>query len=515
MLAAIAGCSGGTGGGGTTDGGTNGTGGDTNGTSAGGGTNGTNGTSSGSGDDVAAGEKPDDVEGWFAEAAKPYEGTTLALVTESTPSSLYYKNEITPRFQEVTGINVDFSAVAFGEMYNREVSTAVSNDSSLDIGYIEQDASNAYAQKGWLVDMDEFRNSHPDITMSGFDVEDFTSFQTNLQYPPGEGPNFSYMMESGLKMLCYNQDVYDEHADDMYNPNEMITPDQYREVTKTIQENADMAGHSQQQKGVTGPYALTESYWPMFGVYDWGLNPEEGWVALESRGGTMNSQRAIDGLKFYKEMGDQYATGNWKSLTWSGVPDTISSKQAAGGMIYGENVQKVMKALGDSASSGLNPASKNTQKEMGMSDGEAPASQGKAYMGYYNGAGWGIMDASEKKEAAYLFIQWMLRPSASKSLAQNVGLIVRNSSFEAVMDGEINNKTGYFDRFKEHQDKYVGCRVGEVQKALVEGPIFDWFHQFTAGEIDAETAANEMAWDCEQVMNRMGFLGSTLDEKPF
>lgn len=489
------------------------------GCTGGGGSGGGNGNDSSStpGDKVAADDPPDDIKNWFANASKPYKGTTISLVTESTPSSLYYQNEIIPRFQEATGINVEYSAVAFGEMYNREVSTAVSDDSSLDIGYIEQDASNAYAQKGWIVNMDDYRNAHPDITMPGFKLDDFATFENSLRFPPGEngGPRFSYPMESGLKMLIYREDIVNEQASELgYEPSQYMPPDDYKQMITQISENTDMAGHTQQHKGVTGAYALTETYWPMFGIYDWGLDPNK-WVALKSRGGAMNSQRSIEALKFYKELGENYSPGGWKSLTWSGVPDTIASGQAAMGCIYGENVQKVMKAQGDKVNSGLQPATQDVVEELEMSASKSPAPGGKAYSGYYNGAGWGIMSASEKKEAAYLAIQWMLRPEASRKLAQNVGLIVRNSAFEAVMDGEINEKTGYFDRFKERQADFEGCRVGEVQKALVEGPIFDWFHKFTAGDVNAETAANEMAWACEQRMNQMGFLGSTLDEKPF
>ena len=469
------------------------------------------------GDEVAAGDPPDDVEEWFAQAAEPYQGTTISLVTESTPSSLYYQNEITPRFEEVTGINVDFSAVAFGEMYNREVSSATSNDPSLDIGYIEQDASNAYANNDWIVNIDEFRRNHPEITMPGFDLDDFTGFQWNFNYPPGEGegPRYSYPMESGLKMLIYREDIVNDVASDHgYDPDEYMSPDDYMDMAAHIQENTDMAGHSQQHKGVTGAYALTESYWPMFGVYDWGVDPNQ-WVALESRGGQMNSDRSVEALKFYKEMGENYAPDNWKSLTWSGVPDTIISEQAAMGLIYGENVAKTQEALGDSVTSGLPPATQNVVDELEMSASEDPAPGGPAYVGYYNGAGWAIMSASEKKEAAYLYIQWMLRPEASRKLAEEVGLIVRESAFEAVMDGQINENTSYFDRFRDHEADFQGCRIGEVQKALVEGPIFDWLHRFTDGEVEAETAANEMAWETEQVLNRMGFLGATLDEKPF
>jgi len=467
------------------------------------------------GDEVSMGDRPDDVMAWFEEAATPYEGMELSLVTESTPSSLYYQNEITPNFEDVTGISVDFSAVAFGEMYNREVSTAVSDDPSLDVGYMEQDAAPAYAQKDWVVNLTQFRQNHPELTMPGFDHEGFTSFQNGLNFPPTpDGDMYSYQMESGIKGQVIHEDVYSEHVSE-WDPNEIVTPETYRQRAETVQNNTDMAGHTQQHKGVTGCYALTETYWPLWGVYDWGLNPNEGWVALESRGGMMNSQRSIDCLKWYKQMGEEYSPGNWKSLTWSGVPDSIGGGSAASGFTYGENVQRVADQIGDNAEWGLHPATQDVQDEMEMSPEESPAPRGKAYMGYFNGAGWAVMSASEKKEAAYLYIQFMLRRDAGRKLAENTGLIIRDDSFESVKGGELDEQTSYFTRFERHQDKFAGCRVGEVQRALVNGPIFEWLHAFTADEVDAETAANEMAWATEQQLNRIGFLGSVLDEKPF
>ena len=81
------------------------------------------------------------------------------------------------------------------------------------------------------------------------------------------------------------------------------------------------------------------------------------------------------------------------------------------------------------------------------------------------------MSPSDRKKPAFLFIQYLTRADMAKEMAAETGAIVRTSALDAVMDGKINNATGYFDIYKEQASMFNGCPVGEVQKAIVEGPI--------------------------------------------
>ena len=455
-----------------------------------------NGTSSGSMDQLE----------WLEQAAKPYEGQTITLVTESTPASLFYKEQV-QQFTDLTGIKVQFQDVAWGEMYNREVSAAVSGEPDPDIGYLEQDAFAAFAQKEWITNLAEFKNNNSDLVMPNFNEDDFVPFAANFRYPNREGDLYAYPMESFLKLSIRREDVYEQVRDQLSFDGFPSNPSQYEESAKVIDENTDMAGHAAQVTGVPGAYAIPESYWPLFGVYNWGLNLDK-WTALESRDGSMNSDAAVEGLKHYKRL-LQYAPDGVRSYGYSGVADAVAAGQAAQGMTYAENFGTMLQ---NASYDGSNLDAELPWAQQGaMQDAE----NGNGYIGYYDGGGFAIMSPSDRKPAAFLFIQYLTRAELSKQLAAQTGAVVRTSALEAVMDGQINQATGYFDIYKEQADLFNGNPVGEVQKALVEGPIRQYFHSFIAGDINARTCANEMAWQTEQTLSQMGYLGSTLDEKPF
>jgi multiple sugar transport system substrate-binding protein len=460
----------------------------------------------GNGTDTGTGT-PQDQMSWLEEAASDYEGQTVTLVTESTPASLFYKDQVSD-FQDRTGITVQFQDVAWGEMYNREVSAAVAGESDPDIGYIEQDAIAAFAQKGWVTNLTEFREENPDLAMPNFAIDDFVPFGDNFRYPNQDSDYHAYPMESFLKLSIYREDVYEQVSGDLSFDGFASNPEEYMESAQVIDENTDLAGHSAQVSGVTGPYALVESYWPLFGVNNWGINLSK-WTALESRDGTMNTDAAVQGLEHFRDL-LEYAPDGVESYGFSGVADAVTASQAAQGMTYSENFGSMVQADKEYDSSELDAALPWVQQDVLQA-----AQDDEAYIGYFDGGGFAIMQPSDRKEAAYLFIQYLLRQELTEELAAQTGAIVHNSALDAVLDGAINNATGYFDIYENQAGLFNGNPVGEVQKALVEGPIFNQFHSFIAGNITARECANEMAWQTERTLNQMGYLGSVLDERPF
>ena len=299
---------------------------------------------------------------WLEEAAKPFEGQTVTLVTESTPASLFYKDKVS-EFQDLTGIKVQFQDVAWGEMYNREVSAAVSGQPDPDIGYLEQDAFAAFAQKEWITNLGEFKKNNPDLVMPNFNTEDFVPFAANFLYPNKDGDLYAYPMESFLKLSIHREDVYEQVQDQLSFDGFPSNPSQYEESAKVIDENTDIAGHAAQVTGVPGSYAIPESYWPLFGVYNWGINLDK-WTALKSRGGSMNSDAAVEGLKHYKKLLN-YAPEGVRSYGFSGVADAVTAGQAAQGMTYAENFGSMVNADTSYESSASTPSSRGRRKRRG------------------------------------------------------------------------------------------------------------------------------------------------------
>lgn len=456
-----------------------------------------------------------DVEQFFEEAASDYEGQTITLVTESTPPSLWYENNQVPKFEELTGITVDFQAVSFTEMSNRIVSTATSGQAGLDIAYTEQDSLAAFAANEWLMNHTEFRNQNSDLAWEGFNIDDFVPFANNFRFPLGQenSPYYAYPMESFLKLVIYREDIYeneemssayqDEHGEEFTVPE---NPDQYMRTAQFISENSadilgeQIAGHAAQVQDITGVYAMVETYFPIHGVYNWGIGQDD-FTALESRNGTMNSDAAVEAFQWYRDLLD-YAPEGVRSYTWSGPPDAIIAGDAAQGTVYSENLGNMVS--GDDLA--YEPEDLGVALPPVREGVIEDARSGEGYVGYFDGGGYGVMQASQRKEPAYLFIQWLLRPEAQRGLAEDVGAITRESAVEAATDTRINEATGYVDFFQENNDLFQGNPNGRVQQVLVNEVLQSPFQEFVAGNISAEQCANRWAFQTEQQLVQLGFL---------
>lgn len=463
------------------------------------------------------------VEEWLKKAAEPYQGEEVTLITESTPSSIYYKEHQTKRFEELTGIDVRYLDTSWGEMYSKEITHSAGNVPGIDVYYVEQDAFAAYASKGWLVNLDEFAKEHPELAMPNFDTEDFCPFgEKGFTW---RGDYYSYPMESFLKILFYRKDIYnnpemkaaykEEYGEEFKPPD---TKKEYRRTAKFITENSKeilgekIWGHGSQHKGVTGPYSLTETYWPGSGCFNWGINLNN-WSPLKEEGGLMNSQACVNGLQFYMDM-VKYAPPGMKSWTWDGVPDALATGKIAQGLVYAEFIGDLTdpdkSTVWDKLGVKLPPATPEVL-EMAAEDKEIP--QGKdAYLGYFDGGGFAIPVASEHQEAAFLYLQWLLRPEAGKDLADKIGTIIRDSALEALKGGRIDRLTGYITFYGEHNHEFAPNRVGQVQKALVEGPIQRYFHEVSAGTMTAEEACKKMASEIKDTLYTMGYTTAPPEE---
>lgn len=460
-----------------------------------------------------------DMESFFAEAASDYEGEEITLVTESTPPSVWYEENEVSGFEDATGINVDFQAVSFTEMSNRIVSNATSGQAGLDIAYTEQDSLAAYAANEWLINHSEFRNQNEDLAWDGLNTDDFVPFGDNFRYPDSDSGYYAYPMESFLKLVVYREDIYeneemssayeDEHDEEFTVPE---NPDQYMRTAQFIYENSEdilgeqIAGHAAQVQDVTGPYAMVETYFPIFGVYNWGINQDD-WTALASRNGAMNSDAAIQALQYYRDLLD-YAPEGVRNYTWSGPPDAIIAGDAAQGTVYSENLgNMISEEEAPYEPSDLGVALPPVQEGV-IEDAE----NGDGYVGYFDGGGFGVMEASNRKEPAYLFLQWILRPEASEQLAQDVGAITRDSAIEAARETEINEATGYVDFFEENNHLFQGNPNGRVQQVLINEIFQSPFQEFVAGDISAEQCANRWAYQTEERFAEEGFLDEAGEE---
>src|SRR5215208_3266170 len=120
---------------------------------------------------------------FWSDAATPYKGVTIRGVSESTPPSNYVKDVIAPEFTKATGINVEFEATSWDQMYDKAIKDMEAGTGIYDFVYIEQDIIYSYLARNFLVDITQSLKDNSKLASPDFKLDDFTSF---VDYFKGE-----------------------------------------------------------------------------------------------------------------------------------------------------------------------------------------------------------------------------------------------------------------------------------------------------------------------------------------
>ncbi len=447
---------------------------------------------------------------WWKKAAAPYKGVTIRGVSESTPPSKAIIEHAVPLFEALTGINVEFEVTSWDEMYTKSIADLSRGTGIYDFVYVEQDIIYAYLVKNWLTDLTAFMKKYPQLTDPDFDIEDFTTFIN--YFKDAKGHVFGIPFEAFLKSYVYRKDLFNdpeiraafksEYGWDLRPPKDW---DEYTQIAKFFttwgkKKGIDLYGHVAQAK--THPcvaYEMVESIWPAWGIYNWGINLDK-WRATVENGGTLNSKRAKEALRWYVDI-LKYAPPGVRTYTWDETAATVATGKVAQGLIYLENLGWIQLDTTRSAVTGkigvaLPPTYPGVMSE---------AVRGLGYIGYYDGGAFGIPHSSKNKEAAWLFIQWATRKEWAPKFAELAGRVCRKSTFESHEIKTLNVKlSGYFDMMKEKEFLFAGAPPLPMHRPLNE-LYLKWISKAVAGEVDPDTALDLLAKEVDKLLMELGY----------
>ena len=185
---------------------------------------------------------------FWSDAGAPYKGTTIRGVSESTPPSNYVKDVIAPAFTKATGINVEFEATSWDQMYDKAIKDMEANTGIYDFVYIEQDIIYSYLSRDFLVDITQSLKDNPKLASPDFKVDDFTSF---IDYFKGaNGDIYGVPMEAFVKVYLYRKDLFgDAKAQEAfkakygYDLAPATTHKQYQEIAEFFTQWGKDNGH--------------------------------------------------------------------------------------------------------------------------------------------------------------------------------------------------------------------------------------------------------------------------------
>lgn len=449
---------------------------------------------------------------WWQSAGEAFDGVTLQGVTESTPASNFVTDVLAPKFEELTGIRVDIETTSWDQMYDKAIKDMEAGTGIYDIVYIEQDIVYAYMARDFLVDLNAALEEKPDLKAPGFSVDNYTSFVEDFK--DEEGGLYGAPMEAFIKVYLYRTDLFEdpdiqaafkEKTGKDLKP--ATTHEEYAEIAQFFtdygaENDMDLWGTTAQAH--TGHaaswYEYFESVAPNYGVYNWGINPDENYGASVENGGAMNSDEAKEAMKWWLSMRDIAPPESVQS-TWTEVATTFAAGRAAQGLVYGENAAWIASDESKSKVVGNVGVAMPPVQEGVMEAAEA----GEGYVGYYDGGAFGVPVTSGKKDAALLFLEFISLPEVQEDWALAGSRITLKSTYDAPKVKEMDEELGgYYTMLRDQGYLFKGAPEypfhAQVREATA--PIF---YEILTGDLSPEDGLDQMAAKTEEVLTSLGY----------
>ncbi|MCB1343296.1 MAG: carbohydrate ABC transporter substrate-binding protein, partial [Pseudooceanicola sp.] len=115
---------------------------------------------------------------WFIDAAKPFAGMEINVLSEGIPTHSYESTVLTKAFEDITGIKVNHQILGEGEVV-QAVQTQMQTQRNLYDGYVnDSDLIGTHARLQLAYNLtDQMAGGWKDVTNPGLDLPDFMGSQ--------------------------------------------------------------------------------------------------------------------------------------------------------------------------------------------------------------------------------------------------------------------------------------------------------------------------------------------------
>lgn len=456
---------------------------------------------------------------FWVEATAPFQGLTLYGISENSPPSLYVRDVLAPQFAAETGIDVQLQISSIDDIERIIENGGKGPDGQrYDFVYIEQDVIYGYLAQNYLTNLTQLLTEHPELAAPEFEVDDFTDFISAFMDPESKDL-YGVPIEAFIKVYLYRTDLFEQpdiqsaFIDAYHYPlAPAVTLEQYRDIAQFFTEygaknNLELWGTTLQATTteIASFYEFFETVAPSFGLYNWGINLETYRAAEgendELAGGQLDSAQAIEALTYWIDL-LPYAPPDASRSDWNDVAATFAAGKAAQGWIYGENAAWIAADTERSNIVGkvgiaLPPTTPGVMEK---------ATIGTGYLGYYDGAAFGLPAESQYKEAALLWLQYLAQPSVQPEWATNSGRIVHLSTFDdPLVRAQDQRLNGYYTLMKKEGALFSGAPPFPFHVPARDA-IAPFIHAAIRGDMTPEEALVGAARAVDQALTDLGYI---------
>jgi len=469
---------------------------------------------------------------WFIEAAKPYAGMEINVLSETIPTHSYESETLTKAFEEITGIKVNHQLLGEGEVV-QAVQTQMQTKRNLYDAYInDSDLIGTHSRLQLAVNLTDFMaGDGADVTNPGLDIDDFMgkSFTTGpdgklYQLPDQQFANLYWFRHDWFNRDDLKAQFKEKYGYDLGVPkNWSAYEDIAQFFSKDVKEIDGVTVYGHMDYGKRAPdlgWRMTDAWLSMAGagskglpngipVDEWGIRMEEGSCnpvgASVSRGGATNAPAAVYAIRKWDEWLREYAPPAAADFDFYQSLPALSQGNVAQQIFWYTAFTADMVAP---KSAGNNTVDDEGNPLWRM----APSPHGPYWedgqkLGYQDAGSWTILKSTplERQKAAWLYAQFAVSKTVSLKKT-HVGLTpIRDSDIRHESFTERAPKLGGLVEFYRSPDRVrwspTGVNVPDYPKLAQL-----WWQQIgdvNSGAFSPQEAMDRLAAEMDVTMARM------------
>ncbi|HEX5515593.1 MAG TPA: ABC transporter substrate-binding protein [Gammaproteobacteria bacterium] len=372
---------------------------------------------------------------WFIDAAKPFRGMNVKVVSETITTHEYESKVLAKAFSEITGINLTHDLIQEGDVIEKLQTEMQSKRSIYDAYINDSDLIGTHFRYGDVVPLSDYMQGEgKDVTLPTLDVEDFigTSFTTApdgklYQLPAQQFANLYWFRADWFEREDLKKQFKDKYGYELGVPLNWSAYEDIAEFfTNDVKQIDGVRVYGHMDYGKKDPslgWRFTDAWLSMAGTGDKGLpngKPVDEWgIRVEgchpagssvTRGGATNAPSAVYALTKYIEWLKKYAPPEAAGMTFSEAGPVPAQGNVA------QQIFWYTAFTADMAKPGIPVVDEQGRPKWRM----APSPHGPYWeegmkLGYQDVGSWTLLKHTDpqRRKAAWLYAQFTVAKTAS------------------------------------------------------------------------------------------------------
>ena len=467
---------------------------------------------------------------WFINAAKPFQGMEIKVVSETIPTHDYESKVLTKAFEEITGIKVTHDLIQEGDVIEKLQTQMQSGQNVYDAYVNDSDLIGTHFRYGHVVNLtDWMAGDGKDVTLPTLDVDDFIGkeFTTGpdgklYQLPDQQFANLYWFRYDWFQRPDFKKKFLEVYGYELGVP---VNWSAYEDIAEFfavhVKEIDGKAVFGHMDYGKKAPdlgWRFTDAWLSMAGAGDKGLpngKPVDEWGirvegcrpvgATVARGGAANGPAAKYALRKYMEWLRKYAPPGALGMDfYQSLPSLAKGNVAQ--QIFWYTAFTASMVEGQDKGNNTVDASGTPLWRMAPSP-HGPYWEEGMKLGYQDAGSWTLLKSTpvERRKAAWLFAQFTVSKAVSLKKS-HVGLtIIRDSDIRHQSFTDRAPKLGGLVEFYRSPARVAWTPSGTNVPDYPKLAQLWWQNigEAVSGDVTPETAMDNLAEEMDKVLARL------------